>query len=267
MKRISATLLTFALAACAHVPTITQGAHYVALGSSFAAGTSIGSTKPGTPARCGRSPQNYATLLAKRFALDLVDATCGGATSAHVLGPWAELPPQINAVRAETRLVTITIGGNDISYVRNLMAVSCKGEAGRCIPGATGTEADWVRMEANLREIVHQTKSRAPQAKLVFVDYVTLLPAKGNCAAMNQSDDAVRQSRAVGDRLAAITAKVARETKASLLPAGKLSAYHTACDKEPWSSGVPGSAPGVPWHPNAAGHAAIAEELATMLKR
>ena len=50
-----------------------------------------------------------------------------------------------------------------------------------------------------------------------------------------------------------------------LLAAGKLSGNHTPCDKEPWGVAAPGSAPGVPWHPNAAGHDAIAQALVRML--
>ena len=46
---------------------------------------------------------------------------------AHVLAPWNELPAQIDAVTPDTRLVTITIGGNDLNYIGNLFMV------GRCI--------------------------------------------------------------------------------------------------------------------------------------
>lgn len=101
-------------------------ARFASLGSSFAAGAGIGPLQAGTPERCSRTTNNYATLLAARLDLNLVDASCGGATSEHVLRGWSELPPQIDALDRETRLVTITVGGNDLGYVGWLFASSCR---------------------------------------------------------------------------------------------------------------------------------------------
>ncbi len=254
-----------ALSACAHIPAMQPHAHYVAMGSSYAAGTSIESTKPGTPARCGRSPRNYASLLASRLSLDLIDVSCGGATTANVLGRWSELAPQVEAVTAQTRLVTITIGGNDVGYVRNLMAGTCPAGSPRCMPPQVVTEADWSKLGIALHGIVQQVRTRSPNARIVFVDYIRLIPERGTCAALGLRADAAAASRKAWDRLGAITAEVARSDHADLLSAGKLSGTHTPCDKEPWGVGAPGSAPGVPWHPNAAGHAAIAQALVRML--
>ncbi len=68
---------------------------------------------------------SYSRLLAAQLRLRLTDASCGGATTAHVLAPWNELPAQIDAVTSDTRLVTITIGGNDLNYMGVLFAASC----------------------------------------------------------------------------------------------------------------------------------------------
>ena len=119
MKRmITGSLL--ALAGCATTlaqqpHSIPPGAQYVSLGSSYAAGAGIGTLVPGTPQRCGRTGNNYARQLAARLHLDLIDASCGGAKTSHTLGPWNELPPQVDAVTPATKLVTITIGGNDLN--------------------------------------------------------------------------------------------------------------------------------------------------------
>lgn len=264
-RRAHSATLAFglALAGCAH-PAPPSHAHYVALGSSYAAGTAIGGIKPGTPARCGRSPQNYASLLAARLHLDLSDASCGGAMTAHVLGPWDELPAQLSALRPDTALVTITVGGNDVGFVRNLFAASCDSGPDCATPMAV-TDQDFAALEQRLRQIVAAIRAASPAAKIVFVDYLTVVPPGRTCAALKL--DAAEASAAISlaEHLARITAEVARETGSALLPASPLSASHTACDPVPWSVASPGSAPGTPWHPNAAGHAAVAAALADLL--
>lgn len=262
-----ALALVFGTLALANVaaakPAIPEGGRYVAMGSSYAAGPGLGSVKPGTPARCTRSPANYPTLLAARLKLDLADVSCGGATTAHILGPWNELPAQIDAVTADTRLVTVTIGGNDLSYVRNLATGMCKGDT--CQPQLVPTAADWTKLEANLRAIARQVHQRAPKARLVFVDYISILPERGTCAAIPLEGEKLALVRGTYARLARLTAKVAREERADLLAAGALSRRHTPCDPQPWSIGAPGSAPGTPWHLNAAGMRAEADALARKL--
>ncbi|MEO5597917.1 MAG: SGNH/GDSL hydrolase family protein [Novosphingobium sp.] len=274
-RRIAlAAIATTLLSGCAGSATGVQsalppGARYVAMGSSYAAGPGLSPPKPGTPARCARSPLNYATLLAARLNLDLVDASCSGATSAHILGPWNELSAQIDAVTPDTRLVTVTIGGNDVGFVMNLHIGSCSVASSDkpCPALRLPSESDWTKLESNLRTIARQVHARAPAARLLFVDYVTLLPKHGSCAAAPLSPDSAEAVGSLGKRLGALTARVARDEHAGLLPAGALSRHHTPCDVQPWSVGIPGSAPGAPWHPNAAGHAAIAEALGQYLTK
>lgn len=267
VKAFAGALLGLALAGCAHVRPLPHGAGYTAMGSSYAAGAAMGGIRPGTPQRCGRSVLNYATLVATRLGLDLSDASCGGATTAQILGPWNELPAQIDAVGPGTRLVTITIGGNDVSFVQNLSAEGCTVGPTRCGPVRQVTEADWMLLAAAMRRIVLEVRAKAPQARIIFVDYVTIVPAHERCPALRLSPGDAEAMRTVATRLAALTASVARNERVELLAASRLSAHHTACDKAPWSVGAPGSAPGTPWHPNAAGHAAIADALVKMLRR
>lgn len=259
------------LASCAHQPLPPLSGHYVSLGSSFAAGTALGGVKPDTPERCGRSPANYATLLASRLGLELTDMACGGATTAHILGPWNELPPQINAVTPGTRLVTITIGGNDLGYVRNLVAASCDPAQGISLGSRTlscptikePTEADYARTEENLRLIARTVKQRAPGARLIFIQYVRLVPDTA-CSGLKLSSGGAAITRSIGQRLAKLTARAAEAEGAEVLAADRLSVGHTPCAKHPWSAGPQptGPAANAPWHPNMAGHAALAEALA-----
>ena len=281
VKALAAALALLALGACATpqgaAPRFAPGDRYVSMGSSFAAGAGIAPRKANTPARCDRSERNYATLLSQRLGLALVDVGCGGATTAHVTGPWAELPAQVDALTAETRLVTVTIGGNDIGFVGYLFAASCRKGAklsvqGRelpCMIGKMPAEEAWTRAEAGMDAIAREVKARAPRAQLAFVQYVAMLP-EAPCPSANLEAEDLANARQIAARLGAMTARVARRNGALVIAMDQTARGHTTCDALRWSNGIgPGlvAGDGAPWHPTAAGHAAIADELARALGR
>ncbi len=246
------------------------------MGSSYAAGPGIG--EPADPGndRCRRSSENYAHLLAGKRALVLRDVSCGGATTAHILGPWSELPAQIDAVTSDTQLVTVTIGGNDLNYMGSLFGGAChvlppaEGDARPCSPPPSPSEEAYRQVTEGLRKIAEEVRRRAPGARLIFVDYLTVLPDQGSCAITPMRAQDADNSRTIARRLAAITAKVAEETGAEVLTASKLSHGHDACSSDPWMNGfIPPAGPNqpnnrpaiVPYHPNLKGMTAIAEAL------
>jgi lysophospholipase L1-like esterase len=249
---------------------------YVAMGSSFAAGPGITRSAEDPPDSCRRSADNYAHQLARRRGLDLVDVSCGGAVTASILGAWNGHPAQIEAVTPATRLVTVTIGGNDVGLIAGLGAGACreiarrKGDAeglAKCPAPARADEAAYQRLAVAMREIVTQVRARAPKAKLVFVDYFTILPASGVCAATPLSLPDADASRETARRVAEITGMTAREAGALLVKASTLSTGHDACGATPWMNGFP-VPPGVAaFHPNLAGMTAVAEALDRALGR
>lgn len=279
MKNLAALCATAFVLACTHVDSndLPAGAHYVNMGSSFAAGAGTGPAPAGSPQRCYQSSVNYAHLLSARLGLALDDVSCGGATSAHIIGPWNELPAQIEAVTSATRLVTITIGGNDLAFAGNLTAASCEqGEpirvAGMTFPCPAPfpvAEDGYVNLERNIGEIARQIAVRAPQARTVFVQYVTLVPST-QCPHSRLTEAEAAALRVVAARLADITARAAHENGALVLRIDEMSRDHTPCDPDPWSVGLPrdydGSL-GAPWHPNRRGMEVIAERLEAMLRR
>lgn len=261
---------------------IAPGARYVAMGSSFASGSGIAPYDPTAPARCQRSMENYARQLARKLKLTLVDVACGGATTAHILGPWNELPAQTDALTPDTALVTITIGGNDIGYIGGLIAGSC-GDGS--VPGAsapplckmisagrrsgavmpTATEEAWRKVETALTGILQEIRRRSPHARIVFVDYLTVLPEGALCAQTPLSPQVAETGRATAARLSRLTSEVARRGGAEVVSASELSRRgHNACAPDPWMAGfIPPSAERsfVPYHPNVAGMTAIADAL------
>ncbi|MET0247461.1 MAG: SGNH/GDSL hydrolase family protein [Sphingomonas sp.] len=274
--------LLWLLAALTAIPSIADpgggeslaGADYVAMGSSFAAGPGVTRSADQPPNRCARSEDNYAHLLARRMNLRLADVSCSAATTGHLLGPWNELPAQIDAVTADTRLVTITVGGNDVGYIGALMSASCRTFAtpppgtpgGKCPVVSVPADA-WAKLEAALRMIVVEIRRRSPRAWIIFVDYLTVLPERGLCAATPLTAEDADAGRATAKRLAALTARVAGETGSDVIAMSALSRHHDAFSAEPWMTGfpLPGGARFVPYHPNAQGMAAVADALARRL--
>ncbi|GGC02040.1 hypothetical protein GCM10011494_20690 [Novosphingobium endophyticum] len=254
------------------------GARYVAIGSSFAAGPMLPPAKPGAPRRCGQSMNNYPTLLAERFGMLLVDRTCSGARTDHVLGPWNDIPPQIEAVDAATRLVTVTMGGNDLNYIGDLFSATCamrakeaattgQQQAKPCGAVRVPVDADYARVEARLNEIARRVRLAAPKARLVFVQYLTPLPAK-LCAVTPVSEQDAATVRRIGTRLAEITGRVAQRNGAIVVEMNQSSATHTPCDAEPWMIGSPkgyDGKQGQQWHLNLAGMKATADGIAYWL--
>jgi len=249
---------------------LPEGSRYVALGSSYAAGPGVGEPVPEAPPRCGRGSLSYSREVARRLKLDLLDASCSGATTANLLGPWNELAPQIEAVTSDARLVTITVGGNDVRFVGNLFAALCATSGAPAMPNCpvykAPTRAEWTRLAAAMTRIGREVHRRAPEALVVFVDYPEVVPPEGTCAALGVDDKAAAVARGTAQWLARITAQAARRSGSLLLEASALSRGHGACAAEPWMWGAAPPPGGVAMHTTAAGHAAIAEALARLVE-
>ncbi|MEO6092274.1 MAG: SGNH/GDSL hydrolase family protein [Novosphingobium sp.] len=291
--------LALALATCvgnpaSSKPALRPGARYVAMGSSFASGPGVTTSADTPPNRCSRSIDNYAHQLARKRSLTLVDVSCGGATTANVLQPWDELPAQVDALTPDTALVTITIGGNDVGFIGGLMMGSCSGSAkvnGGAVasmcqaiaarfsggtkpalpPQFSGpTEESWRNLETAFNRIAAEVRQRSPRARLVFVEYPVVVPARKGCATAPISVDAAARASDTAVRLARLTAAAARRAGADLIRTSALSRRHDACSTDPWVTGFippPGATGFAAYHPNLAGMTAIARALDHQLGR
>src|SRR3954447_20177034 len=101
-------------------------ASYVAMGDSYSA-TGIAPLDPGPAgSECGRSDATYSHLIAAELGVkSFRDAACGGADpSDYFHSQYADMPAQLMALKKSTRLVTMTIGGNDENVFSGLVT-SC----------------------------------------------------------------------------------------------------------------------------------------------
>ncbi len=246
---------------------------YVALGSSMAAGPGISPRADGAPFLAGRSARNYPHLVAERLGLDLVDVTYSGATTANVLAESQHgAPPQADALNGTEELVTVTIGGNDVGYVPMLFAAGLPSPM-RSLPMLGGRLREMLDPSArdraldevatSLEEVGRTLRQRSPRAKVLFVDYLTLLPPQG-ISAPPLSDADVDTGRHVAARLEQLTAAAAVETGCGLVAAAEHSRAHHAWSPDPWTTAFdlwalvnPGRPK--PLHPNAAGMRVVAD--------
>jgi lysophospholipase L1-like esterase len=270
-----------ALAAVAVGTTQAEAApayqHYVALGDSYASGPFI-PNQSADPVGCFRSDHNYAGDLARSLAIPtFVDVTCGGATSDNMTQPQSVTlgtnPPQFDALTANTDLVTVTIGGNDIGFtsiletcaeesVTNPFGNPCQQHytAGGTDQLAAAINADAPRIAAVLAGI----RQRSPEAKVVVVGYLRILPPSVGCwPVVPLAYGDVPYLDGVEHQLNAMLGNQAAAAGDTFVNPGNTTG-HDVCKPETvkWVEGLVPTTAAFPFHPNAAGMT----EVATLLR-
>ena len=240
-------------------PTLAKGDEYVALGSSIASGfgISVQSTD------CGRSNRNYPNLIAERYGLALTDMTCGAATIPNVVDtPQGAHPPQLDAVTQDTKLITVTVGGNDIGY--NATAVACGDPQSVCgLPPRSRRTSP--RRGPHSRRMLERIHVAAPSATIVFVTYPREVP-DGNCAALSFTTEEAAVVRTMGEDLEAMFVAVAQPADVIFVDPYVAPGDHTGCAPaaERWTAGhVPDD--GFAYHPTALGHEVMAKMIGDKL--
>nr|WP_042195384.1 SGNH/GDSL hydrolase family protein [Kibdelosporangium sp. MJ126-NF4]CEL21976.1 putative secreted hydrolase [Kibdelosporangium sp. MJ126-NF4]CTQ92756.1 putative secreted hydrolase [Kibdelosporangium sp. MJ126-NF4] len=268
------TLLGLLVAPAAAEPQHGVYRSYVALGDSYASGPGI-PNQVGQPAGCARSDQNYPALLAKWLRIpQFTDVTCGGARTVDMTKPQkvsgGTNQPQLNAVRADTELVTLMIGGNDMGFgeiVRTCGQLATHDQQGNpCERQYTsgGTDRIAARITGvgpKISAVLDGIRTRSPRAHVVVVSYLRILPPNGTCFpqvpfAAGDMPYFDRMSRMLNAELAAQAAK----HKASIVNPYPYSHGHDACQPpdRKWVEGLFPSAPAAQMHPNARGMQAVA---------
>jgi lysophospholipase L1-like esterase len=245
--------------------TVAPGSQYVAMGSSYAAGFGIQPQVPGAGS-CGRSELDYPHLVAASLHLDLNDVSCGGAVTANALDtPQDSAPPQIDAVTAKTRLVTMTIGGNDVNYVGT--AIECGQPNSTCVATANPaqTEAAFQALPHSLTDLIQAVRAKAPSAVIVLVTYVRLVPPTA-CPALHYTPASTRLVASMGARLERVFVAVAKADHVRLVDPYAIGATHGPCAKgaNKWVAGLIATN-GFEYHPTVAGHQEMAHLVEQVL--
>jgi lysophospholipase L1-like esterase len=133
---------------------------YVALGDSYSAGN--GANSANLDSSCNRNTYAYPYLLAQQKGLALSFVACSGAVTGDVINN------QVNAITSDTKLVTITIGGNDIGFTNLIIACTTLGCASQI---ASSQNQINTQLPAKLNATYAAIKAKAPTAKVVVLGY------------------------------------------------------------------------------------------------
>jgi lysophospholipase L1-like esterase len=263
-------LVSATMPAASGATTLKPGDKYVALGSSYASGPMI---PVQSDTGCLRSTNNYPGLLARKLKLALTDVSCGAATTDHIISiPQKDRPPQIDAVTPDTKLVTVTIGGNDVNYTVSNLACGGESKPGQpCIGTVVHPEeidAAFATLPAKLAATFQAIKDKAPSAKIVALPYLRVFPSSATPCPPSVTIQPADLQYLVqfSDRLHTAIKDAAKAAKVifvdSYAPTG-----HDACAPESkrWVEGEQPASPAVPFHPNANGMKAEAAMITAAL--
>ncbi|NIH84739.1 SGNH/GDSL hydrolase family protein [Amycolatopsis granulosa] len=266
------TLLVLVVAVCtvlattvtaSAAPQVRHYQHYTALGDSYTAGPLIPLQRV-DPVGCLRSTSNYPSLLAIALRVgSFTDVSCSGADTHDMLAPQDVVlgpnPPQLDALRPDTDLVTLGIGGNDYSVFGTIVG-TCPGlrdsdpagnpcERHFTVDGVDTIKARLPRTRANVTAVLGEIHDRAPDADVLVIGYPRIAPPSGTCpAVLPFADGDYAWLNSVEEELNAALAKAAADDgRASYVDTFTPSLGHDACappgrawingkDLKPWAA-------------------------------
>ena len=223
---------------------------YVALGDSYSSGVGAGGYIAGSGV-CLRSRRSYAYGLGRAVTSF---RACGGATTDDVLSR------QLDAFPSDTRLVTITIGGNDAGFAD--VIESCLFGSPRACSTRVGEAERFVRSEltARLRRVYEAIRARAPEATVVVAGYPRLFARRSWCGAVGTIDEREQRRLNQGANLLVrtIAAEVGRHRGFRFADVRKAFDGHGVCSGSARILGVT-SRQYESFHPTARGYATYAQ--------
>ncbi len=227
-----------------------DGYTYVAVGDSYSSGEGGGAYYDGA---CDQSSFSYPS----EFMQQEVDyygsgwiAACSGATTGDV-------SLQLGALGSDTKLVTVTAGGDDLGFGSTMNA--CAGIPQDC-SGLALTASQLAAVEARLAALYATILQKAPNARLYVLGYPDLFPSgSSTCQNADIAASAVGQFHTALQQVnAMIQAAVASVPGAEYLDTTSAFAGHDVCSSNPYGNGVNDALAqqhlAAAFHPNPAGY-------------
>jgi hypothetical protein len=250
---------------------------YVALGDSYSAASGVLPPDLSAPLQCLRSTRNYPHVIARATGARLTDVTCGAAETSHFFeSQYPGVAPQLEAVKKDTQLVTMTIGGNDSGVFINAI-LSCGtagllslGQGSPCKDRYGSSFEDTIRTTTypSLVRSLKAVRAKAPKARVAILGYPWIMPASGGCFdRMPVASGDVPYVRGIEATLNDAVRRAAAATGATYVDLNAVSEGHDACQPigVRWVEPVLQGTNPVIVHPNALGESEMAAEAISVL--
>jgi lysophospholipase L1-like esterase len=242
----AAAALALGFASSAHASTTADSLKYVALGDSYSSGAGAGSY---TNSGCMRTNAAYPAVYAKSHDItDFTFVACGGATTSKVNST------QLKFLTADTDLVTITIGGNDIGFGK-VMQTCTMSSAAACASAVTKAETTALtKLPAMLDTTYAGIKAKSPNAMVVVLGYPELYSNTAKACGFVAPASQTKLNEAGKVLNSVIEAEAAKFGFEYGDPTAAFTG-HELCSKTPYLTGVNFAAINASYHPSPAGQA------------
>jgi lysophospholipase L1-like esterase len=253
-------------------PAPTAYEQYVALGDSYTAAPLVPPTDTSTV--CLRSEVNYPALVAEDLpGTALTDVSCSGARTGNMTAPQSGLggsvPPQFDALRASTDLVTVGLGGNDEGLFATVLGrctrlASADPRGAPCLAELDGASASLDETLAAIRHriasVVAGVRKRSPDARILVVGYPQIVPESGTCDLLPLAAGDYPFARSVNEGLTRAVRLGAEDAEAEYVDLWTASRDHDICATDPWINGrITSADTALAYHPLAVEQRAVAD--------
>jgi lysophospholipase L1-like esterase len=271
------TLVTISLVGAASGSQAATPLKYVALGDSYSAASGVLPPDPEAAPQCLRSTSNYPHLIAAKTKAALTDVSCGGAdTGDYFTSQYDGVPPQLDALKKSTQLVTMTIGGNDEGVFINTIlscgtaGLSTAGQGSPCKDQYGSSFSDTIRQKTYpaLVKALKAVHAKAPKARVAILGYPWIMPKTVGCFdKMPIATGDVPYVRGIQTTLNDAVRRAAAATRTTYVNLNTVSEGHDACQAigTRWVEPVLQGTNPVIVHPNALGESQMAARTMRVL--
>ncbi|GID95296.1 SGNH/GDSL hydrolase family protein [Amorphoplanes digitatis] len=244
---VTSTLLSLVIAApAAAAAAAVSDWDYVALGDSYSSG--VGAS--GQTGLCLRSSNAYPGLWNTANSPKTYRSNaCSGATTATLRSG------QLSGLNAETDLVTLTIGGNDIGFADTVITCTLASDSGCASAVADALVKVRDQLPAKLNATYADIRGKAPNAKVVVLGYPILFDETvANCGVGGMS---VTKRKSLNKGAVELNKVIAARSQAAGFTWSSVEdefAGHGICGTNAWLHGLTVVPPTNSFHPNNAGY-------------
>jgi lysophospholipase L1-like esterase len=201
---------------------------YVALGDSFSSGVGTGSYT--LSSSCRRGVYAYPWLVTQqRPGTTLTFVACSGAKTSDLMAT------QIGYVAADTTIVTLTIGGNDIGF--SDLIVQCT--LADCSAALDNTRASLRTVLAPRLDTVYSSiRSRALGAAVIVLGYPRIFSTAGCFGTLGISSTERAKANLLSDALNALSSERAGIANVTYKSAIVPFTGHAVCSSSAWLNGL-----------------------------